>query len=352
MRFTNIMSFTGLVKEAVKVKRQLAKDMFLTFGNNIPIVYQCEIEPNGIASLQLWNDEEIRVKLLISENGYPKQVKEIISKSVCDKYCVILAPFISEQTAKICKEANVGFLDMAGNCYIAYKSLFIQIHGNKNSTSPKRSLKSIYERTSVVSSIILRKLLEDANRKWKLKDLAREAGCSIGQVSKVKDFLLKQAYLDQCKDGISVIDPRSVMKDWAKVYASRADERVHCYSLASIPDLEARISRMNSELGTDCLLTGFSGGVRYQPVVRYQKIHALIGPQNLEKAIEYLGLKKVDSGANVTFIIRYDDCVTHNSRTIKNDKVASPVQVYLDCMSLKGRGEEMAEAILNNEICK
>jgi hypothetical protein len=37
---------------------------------------------------------------------------------------------------------------------------------------------------------------------------------------------------------------------------------------------------------------------------------------------------------------------------IKNCPVASPVQVFLDCMSLKGRGEEIAEAILDKEICK
>ena len=32
--------------------------------------------------------------------------------------------------------------------------------------------------------------------------------------------------------------------------------------------------------------------------------------------------------------------------------VVSPVQIYLDCMQLKGRGEEMAEAVLMKEIIK
>ena len=105
-------------------------------------------------------------------------------------------------------------------------------------------------------------------------------------------------------------------------------------------------------MGIDCLLTGFSGGVRYQPVVRYQKVHALIDAVDLENAISFLGLKKVDSGANVIFIVKYDSCVGLNSRMIKNRPVASPVQVFLDCMSLKGRGEEIAEAILDKEICK
>ena len=37
---------------------------------------------------------------------------------------------------------------------------------------------------------------------------------------------------------------------------------------------------------------------------------------------------------------------------IDNSRVASPVQIYLDCMQLKGRGEEMAESIFNKEIKK
>ncbi len=35
---------------------------------------------------------------------------------------------------------------------------------------------------------------------------------------------------------------------------------------------------------------------------------------------------------------------------MKGHQVASPVQVYLDCMNLKERGEEMAEAIFAKEI--
>ena len=73
------------------------------------------------------------------------------------------------------------------------------------------------------------------------------------------------------------------------------DISASCYSLSGITDIEAKISKMKEDMGIDCLLTGFSGGIRYQPVVRYQKVHALIDAVNLENAINFLGLKKVDS---------------------------------------------------------
>lgn len=37
---------------------------------------------------------------------------------------------------------------------------------------------------------------------------------------------------------------------------------------------------------------------------------------------------------------------------IGESMVVSPLQIYLDSMQLKGRGEEMAEAILRKEIIK
>ena len=334
------------------MKQMLSPNMFISFASSLPIVHDCKVDSDKVATLKIRNDEEIKIQLVISADGYPKQIKEAISRMDSDMYCVILAPYITDQTAELCKNADVGFLDLAGNCYIAYGSLYVEIKGNKNENKPGRGAKSIYERSSVVSSVILRMLLENSGRKWKLKELAEAAGCSIGQVSKVKDFLVKQVYVEQTSDGISVIDPKAIMHDWAKVYADSDEERIQCYSLSEITDIEAKISKMKDEKGIDCFLTGFSGGVRYQPVVRYQKVHALIGANDLEEAINFLGLKKVDSGANVIFLVKYNDCVSLNSRMIKGSPVASPVQVFLDCMSLKGRGEEIAEAILNKEICK
>ena len=46
------------------------------------------------------------------------------------------------------------------------------------------------------------------------------------------------------------------------------------------------------------------------------------------------------------------DEVFTDCREINQSIVASPLQVFLDCMQLKGRGEEMAEAVYAKEIRK
>lgn len=50
-----------------------------------------------------------------------------------------------------------------------------------------------YHKEQEISSLILREIFYDVSKTWKLKYLSEKVGCSIGQVSKVKDFLCRNA---------------------------------------------------------------------------------------------------------------------------------------------------------------
>lgn len=346
------MYFTTMVKGATSVKIMMSVDSFKDFMENIPIVKTCKLKNNNEAVIELNNGVRLTVFLAVAEEGYPKQIRDIIGSLNRELYPVIIAPYISRQTSVLCKDAGVGYLDFSGNCFMACGCLYIDINGNKNVNISRRGLKSIYERSSAVSSAILRIMLEDVSKVWKMKELAESAGCSIGQVAKVKEFLLKQDYIEKTSCGIRIAQPEALMRDWAEVYGSYREEKRSFYSLESVPVLETKLARMKEDTGVECFLTGFSGGSRYQPVVRYQKVHAYVEPQHVEKVMEYLGLKEVDSGANVILIFAYDDCVKRGAKLQNGNMVVSPVQLYLDCMNIKGRGEEMAQAILEREICR
>lgn len=338
------------------MKHQKEIELFQKIILKVPIIEKCDyvksIEKEVVFKIQMEDGNSFDVILHIMKAGYPKQI-QILFEQISEKgYHIVAAPFISESSEKICRNQNVGYIDAAGNCFIQYHSIYINITGYKNDAVSKRALKSIFERSSIVSSKILRIMFSDVNKYWKLKELAETAECSIGQVSKVKDFLLNHAWIEQTKDGIYIVNAEEVLKEWSFVYGSKENETYECYSLNNIADIEAKLEKMKSDCGIEYYLTGFSGGVRYQPVVRYNKIHCYIGPEDLNEAIAYMGYKQVDSGSNIALIVPYDECILKDSKKIKDTQVVSPVQIYLDCMNLKGRGEEMAEAVLTKEIKK
>ncbi len=115
----HIISFTNTVKVRIKMKIAISPNLFQSFAVGLPIVRKCKVGSDKVATLTLKNDEEVKICLVISADGYPKQIRGVISGMTSDMYCVILAPYITEQTAGLCKSADVGFLNRAGNCYIA-----------------------------------------------------------------------------------------------------------------------------------------------------------------------------------------------------------------------------------------
>jgi hypothetical protein len=54
--------------------------------------------------------------------------------------------------------------------------------------------------------------------------------------------------------------------------------------------------------------------------------------------------------SNVALFTSYDEGVLYGARQIGGICIASPVQVYLDLLGVKGRGEEAAKAILDEVI--
>lgn len=335
------------------MKLQKEVEIVKSILNKISFIKSTELFSNSSAGciLKTTLTDGYQVNLVIEflKNGYPSNIKNVLSDLQKEKwYTVIAAPYLTESAMEICKKEKIGFIDYAGNCFIDYNFLHISISGNKNLNVKKRAIKSVFEKSSIVSSNILRLLLRDMNKQWKLQEISLTLGCSIGQVYKVKDFLMKNSWIDySSKRGLKIIDPKSIFNEWAQVYGSKKEETVECYSLDNQAEIEKKLSKIKN---IKYFLTGFSGGARYSSSVRYNKVHVYIQPDQIDYVIEQLGCKRVESGANLSIIIPYDDCVTVDSRVIGEYRVVSPVQVYLDCMQLKGRGEELADAVFLKEI--
>ena len=153
-------------------------------------------------------------------------------------------------------------------------------------------------------------------------------------------------------NGLAIIDVEAIMTAWSKEYIISKNNIRSLYTLEPIAIFEKKVQKLIVEKGISCYLTGFSGGVRYTPVVRYNKVQIIIRPEDYREFVIQSECKEVETSANVSVIIANDDGLLIDSHYIEGYMVASPVQIYLDCMQNKGRGEEMAEAILKKEIDK
>lgn len=293
-----------------------------------------------------------RLAIEVKSNGQPRVARTAayrlarVLESAPGLYGMFAAPYISPRSAEICIQEKIGYLDLAGNCRLAFGQVYIEQQGNPNPFAQKRDLRSLY---SPKAARVLRVLLTDPKKPWRIQALAAEADVSLGQVANVKSLLDDREWLGSAEAGLLLKDPGSLLTEWSENSNYRKNVPRNYYTLKSIAEIEADLAVACDGEGIKYALTGFSGAARYAPSVRYQRATAYVS-RDVERIAENLFLKEVTSGANVTLLTPYDKGVLYAARSIEGIYVTSPVQVYIDLLGMKGRGEEAANAILDGVI--
>ena len=85
--------------------------------------------------------------------------------------------YIGPQSARILKDNNLGYVDLSGNCYLAFEHVLIEKEGKRNVRPSTRPLRSLF---APRASRVVRVLLAEPSRAWRLEELAKAAAVSLG----------------------------------------------------------------------------------------------------------------------------------------------------------------------------
>jgi hypothetical protein len=229
---------------------------------------------------------------------------------------------------------------------LCFGRIYIEKQGNPNRFAEKRDLRTLY---SPKAQRVLRAILSNPKKAWKTKDLSEEAQVSLGQVSNVKKLLADREWVRTKPEGFVLSEPEALLREWAENYNCQKNRVRSFYTLKAAPELEADLASVCKRKNLTYALTSFSGAARMALAVRQQRTIAYVEAGSMDLAF-LLGLKEVPSGANVVLLTPYDEGVFHGAREIDGIHFASPIQVYLDLLSSRGRGEEAAAALLEEVI--
>lgn len=304
------------------------------------------------------SNEKWIVCVLTRASGEPRLIREscarllaLINKSPeKDKlYPVVAATYISKRSAEICKEMNVGYLDLSGNCRFAFDSIFIEREVLENKKVEKRPLRSLF---SPKSSRVVRIMLEDPPRTWQVQDLSETAEISIGLASKVKQKLLDLDFAMVAPGGLKLKEPEDVLQEWSREYSYRDNESLGCYGQGGMQELEEHLQKYCQLKNKSYALTLFSASNRIAPFVHGISMSSAFVDADLNQVAKDLGWKPVPSGANFLLLKPLDEFILRGARTSKDwtGTVVSDLQLYLDLASHKTRGQEAAEFLLEQKI--
>jgi hypothetical protein len=268
-------------------------------------------------------------------------------------YGVLLAPFISAESAQICTEAGIGYADLAGNARLSFDQVFIETHAAKNPFHEKRAVKSIF---SPKASRVLRLLLQGPLRPWKVKELAQVADVSLGHVSAVRQQLLAQEWASEevvwealprgarrQVGGIRITQPNALLDAWA--LADRWEDRteVRDYSLLVTDPAEIATRLHELLVGKRHAFTQWIAAMQRHPCTT-PPVTTVYVEEFPDEALlkEALLARRVTSGGRLWLVRPVDKGVLNPLQTVHGLPLVSDVQLYLDLLQAGLRGDEAA----------
>jgi hypothetical protein len=256
------------------------------------------------------------------------------------RYGIILAPFISGQSARICEESGLGYADLAGNARISFDNVYIEM---RSADSPFRERKEVKSLFAPRACRILRVLLQGPLRSWKTIELANESGVSTGWVSAVRQQLIAREWAVSDSNGFRVSKPNVVLDAWAAADQWKARTDVQEYSLLLTDPTE--IAKTLRDFFGDrrhAFTQWFAGWLRH-PYTVPQIVTAYVDDFPDQKAVEeQLLARRVEEVGRLWLVKPSDPGAFLCSQSVQGFSLVSDVQIYLDLLAAGRRGDEQA----------
>ena len=288
-------------------------------------------------------------------HGFPQQLTLAINQLLRYRHkagrvndeLMVAAPYISLEGAQLCRDDNVSYFDLAGNCRIAMGLLYIERTGIPNPF--QKNVMAAPGLYGMRGERILRTLLTEPKKAWKVAPLAQQTGVSAGTVSIVRKLLIEHDWAKDTPGGILLTQPEKLLRDWAQVWGRRAFRPFAYFSRLGTQETEKALADFKKAQNRNLALTGAAGAWRYAPMTRYQRTQVYWDGEPEELALA-LDLKKTDSGANVHILTPRDRGVFDFMEVVEGVPVVCPVQTYLDLQRDPARGQEAAEQLWQTRL--
>jgi len=267
---------------------------------------------------------------------------------------VLAAPVIGPRMAEICQQHGWSWFDLAGNCRLSVPGrLHLERHGLK---SVQRESKAGANLGTPEASRVLRAMLFPKPKLsfWTQRDLQDRCrpGVSIGLVNKVLSHLRAEKYVEKDAKGFYQLrDAAALLGVWRQAYQFHRVKQIRLFSLKRPAEIAQALQGINPPGEVRVAYAAFSAADIQAPAVRQTKTWLMVSDDWVDKVLTALAAKEVDSGDNLVLLVPPDGGPFYESEQREGSlPYTNPLQTYLDVSHLPGRGEEAAEAVLNQVI--
>lgn len=304
-----------------------------------------------------FNGQQHLLVAKVKSSGQPRhvqnallQLKRYVEKEKDQVTPIFIAPYLSEDARALCIDHEVGYLDLEGNARIVFPGFFMSRSVAGKPPAERRELRSLFKPKS---ASVLRTMLRDPAKKWRVADLANASLVSVGHVSNVRNSLLDRGWAEVSDEGVFLSNPDGLLDAWREDYLPPAGERRAFYTTLHGGAFEEALRQGGGALALDGLavLASFSAANWLAPYARTGTHHFYADEEGLSRLRQLLNLSTAARGENVVVTVLDDLAVINDSvEATGGIYCTSPVQTYLDLYVSGERGREAAEHLRRERL--
>ena len=256
---------------------------------------------------------------------------------------MLVSSYLSPESRAICLGHDTAYLDLVGNARLAFDTVYIDRAVAEKPVSETRALRSIF---TPKAAAILRVLLREPGRAWRVADLAAQARASYGHVSNVRKALLAREWIELADDGVVLVQPDVLLRTWRENYRCPAGESITGYTHLHGTQLDERLrGTLNPHPARPRVLYALHSAAQWLAPFGRSATHTLYADKPGADALkDVLKLTHAARGANVllltpTDVSLFDDA----SEPAPKVFCTSPIVTYLDLWTGSDRDREAAE---------
>lgn len=286
--------------------------------------------------------------------GQPRHLREALTRlrgireRVPEGYPVVIAPYISPQSAALVRQNGAGYLDLSGNCYLAFDNVLIEKEGKPNVGPASRPLKTLF---APRATRVVRALLVERDRSWRLEELGRAVSVSLGHAHNVLKRLEELEWVERGAEGhFRLREPGALLDAWRDEYSHGVNATAAFVSpVGEKRRVMESLARHAASLGLTYAFTLHAGASLVGPQVRVPTVHCYVGG-DAEPLARGLGLQPVEGEGAVYLMTPYDQGVFYAPLTKGGLRVVSLPQLYVDLYHHERRGREQADKLRRDAI--
>ncbi|MGH7308801.1 MAG: type IV toxin-antitoxin system AbiEi family antitoxin [Candidatus Rokuibacteriota bacterium] len=293
-------------------------------------------------------EQEHSLVLEVCSLGQPRQIRAAVTRlselrrELPSAYPMAAAVYIGPQSARILKSNSFGYIDLSGNCYLALENVHIEKEGKRNVRPSTRPLRSLF---APRATRVVRVLLAEPARAWKLEELARAAEVSLGHSHNVIKRLEELAWVDRDdRQRIRLAKAADLLENWGESYTYRENEISSYFVPARVTrTFMADVARAATAAGQRYAFSLNAGLSLVAPHMRLPAVHCYLEGDPAVVAAA-LGLRPTPEGeGGLHLLTPYDPGVFHGALEKAGLKVVCLPQLYVDLLHYERKGTEQAE---------